>query len=620
MIRRIALFVALACISAPLAMLTPSASAAPTTGAPTISPVVFGCDSGGLTASYANLPTGPVTPQIEWTFTQGTVVTHEHSYLTITGPSGTFVADYPSVPVGPFQVSATITADGHSFTYQTTTPLSCIAMPAGGPTIAPVLFGCDARGLNASYANFPAGPVTGQITWTFTQGTHVYQENSSVTFTGPAGTFVADYPTVPVGAFQVSATIIADGHSFTFQTTTPLTCIAVGQTIAPVVFGCDARGLNASYANFPTGAVTAQIKWTFTEGTHVYVENSFVTFYGPKGTFEADYPTVPLGAFLVSATITADGHSFTYQTTTPLTCIGVGQKIAPVVFGCDARGLNASYANFPTGPVTAQIKWTFTQGTVVTVENSSVTFTGPAGTFVADYPTVPVGAFQVSATITADGHSFTYATVTPLTCIPAPTTPPTTSTPTPPTTTTPTTTPTPTTAPVTAPVAAPVATTLPPRPPASKTTLPPRPPASKTTLPPRPPASHHQAKHHKHHRFSCSKLAAKSHAKIGPQGLIRGVATLVAGAPDKITSITVSVYGASGHVWSTHARGNRFSLRLNVSSKPIFGVDPRCGCTYGPADRVAVTFHTIHAACPPHTIALPFNNQDPLLPEHRTAK
>jgi hypothetical protein len=519
-IRRIALFVALACISAPLALLTPSASATSTSGAPTISPVVFGCDAGGLSASYANFPAGPVTAQIEWTFTQGTVVTHEHSFVTFTGPSGTFVADYPSVPVGAFQVSATLTADGHSFTYQTTTPLTCIVTPTGGPSIAPVIFGCDARGLNASYANFPAGPVTAQIKWTFTQGTHVYVENSSVTFTGPAGTFVADYPTVPVGAFQVSATITADGHNYTFNTITPLTCIGVGQTIAPVVFGCDARGINASYANFPTGAVTAQIKWTFTEGTHVYVENSFVTFNGPKGTFEADYPTVPVGAFLVSATITADGHSFTYQTTTPLTCI-------------------------PAPPTT---------------------------------PTPPT------------------------------TTTPTTTTP---TTTTPTPTTTPTTTPVTAPVTTPVATP----------TLPPRPPTSAPTLPPRPPASHHHAKkHHKHHGLSCSKLAARSHARIGPQHLTRGVATLVAGAPDKIASITVTVHGASGHVWSTHASGNRLNLRLPVSNQRIFGTDPECGCTYGPSDHVAVTFHTAHAVCPPHTIALPFDNQDPLLPKHPTTK
>jgi hypothetical protein len=120
--------------------------------------------------------------------------------------------------------------------------------------------------------------------------------------------------------------------------------------------------------------------------------------------------------------------------------------------------------------------------------------------------------------------------------------------------------------------------------------------------------------------LSCSKLAARSHARIGPQHLTRGVATLVAGAPDKITSITVTVYGAGGHVWSTRARGDRVRLRLPVNSQRVFGVDRQCGCTYGPADHVAVTFHTIHSICPPHTVRLPFDNQDPPLTKHRTAK
>jgi hypothetical protein len=71
------------------------------------------------------------------------------------------------------------------------------------------------------------------------------------------------------------------------------------------------------------------------------------------------------------------------------------------------------------------------------------------------------------------------------------------------------------------------------------------------------------------------------HASIGPQRLATGSATLRALGPSSVTSITVKVYGAGGHVWAGNFRGHEVVVPLDVTSIPIWELNRQVGSTYG---------------------------------------
>jgi hypothetical protein len=87
--------------------------------------------------------------------------------------------------------------------------------------------------------------------------------------------------------------------------------------------------------------------------------------------------------------------------------------------------------------------------------------------------------------------------------------------------------------------------------------------------------------------------AGKVHASIGPQGLIKGNATLHASAPASVTKIRVTIFNDYGKVASSRAyRGHRLTLPLSVTSSSLWGLFKPCGCTFGEHHRIVVRFYT----------------------------
>jgi hypothetical protein len=127
------------------------------------------------------------------------------------------------------------------------------------------------------------------------------------------------------------------------------------------------------------------------------------------------------------------------------------------------------------------------------------------------------------------------------------------------------------------------------------------PPTPPTPTPP--PVVHHPPRHH------CVPLKlADTHASIGPQGLITGTAVLRASARNCIR-IRVRIYRGGKATYDHTFNGGVLTLRLNVTNRSVWGINPGCGCTYNPHARIVVTF--VGKKCGEVTRTLYYNNQDP---------
>ena len=79
------------------------------------------------------------------------------------------------------------------------------------------------------------------------------------------------------------------------------------------------------------------------------------------------------------------------------------------------------------------------------------------------------------------------------------------------------------------------------------------------------------------------------HITVGPQALVKGIATLRVKAPKVISRIRVTIYGQPGHVtYAETFKGHSLTLPLDVTSAAIFGRNPACGCTYDPNVKITV--------------------------------
>jgi hypothetical protein len=123
--------------------------------------------------------------------------------------------------------------------------------------------------------------------------------------------------------------------------------------------------------------------------------------------------------------------------------------------------------------------------------------------------------------------------------------------------------------------------------------------------PPPPPPPHH----HKHHHPRCRVIKVSSlHVSVGPQGLLRGNATLDVSAPSA-TTITVTIFRGSSVTYTHRFSGSSLKLPMDVTSPKYWGIDTHCGCTYNTHAKIVVTASD---GCSTASDPVYLNNQDPL--------